>query len=372
MPIEMRIENAFIAYAVYLEKMLWPDPLAAFYPLYTNIDTDEAIVAAFVLLLISAGVFIFRRQRPWLVMGWLWYLGTLVPVIGLVQVGAQSMADRYTYVPLIGIFIALTWLVAEIRTGWPYRRLVLAILSVGLLAACWQLTAAQVRYWQNGEILARHALSVTAENAPMHLLLGNALIEQGKVEEAGQHFAEALRILPDSVPAAGDLALALAAQNRLDEAVDNCRAGLKLQPLEPKLHYILANILSRQGKRPEAIAEYKTVLQLSPNRMFALNDLAWLLATAPDAGLRDGPEAVRLGEKACQLSNYKVTLYVGTLAAAYAEAGRFDDAAKTAQKAVALAAAAKQRELAGKNRELLELYQHHQAYHEPAGTNGPS
>jgi tetratricopeptide (TPR) repeat protein len=279
------------------------------------------------------------------------------------------MADRYTYVPLIGIFIALTWLVAEIKTGWPYWRPVLAILSGGLLAACWQLTAAQVRYWQNGEILARHALAVTANNSTMQLLLGDALSDQGKAEEAGRHFAEAVRICPDSVPAQSNLAMALVARGRLDEAAETCRAALQILSREPKIHYSLANILSEQGKWPEAIAEYKLLLQIDSNHVFALNNLAWLLATAPDSSFRDGPEAVRLAEQACQLSNYKVTLYMGTLAAAYAEAGRFDDAVKTAQKAVALATAMKDERLAGKNRELLELYQHQQAYHEPAGTN---
>ena len=133
------------------------------------------------------------------------------------------------------------------------------------------------------------------------------------------------------------------------------------------MHFVLACILSKQGKLPEAAAEYRAILRINPNHLFALNNLAWFLATAPDAGARDGPEAVRLGEKVCQLSKYKVTLCVGTLAAAYAEAGRFDDAAKTAQKAIALATTDKNTDLIRKNRELLELYRLKKAYHEPAG-----
>jgi protein O-mannosyl-transferase len=367
LPAEARIENAFIAYAGYLEKMFWPDSLAAFYPLYIQIDTDAAVIGIVVLLLISGMVFILRRERPYLVTGWFWYLGMLVPVIGLVQVGSQAMADRYTYVPLIGIFIALIWLVSEISTSWPYRRLIVSILSVGILAICWKLTASQVCYWQNSETLARHALAVTSENSSMQQLLGEGLIEHGKVEEARQHFVEALRICPDSVPALGDLALALVAEGKLDEAIGNCQVALKIQPGELKIHYILANTLSTQGKLSEAIAEYKTVLQIDPDHMFALNDLAWLLATAPDARFRDGSEAIRLAEHACQLSNYQVILYVGTLAAAYAEAGRFDDAVTTAQKAVALATTDNNQPLMAKNRELLGLYQNKKAYHEPAG-----
>jgi Flp pilus assembly protein TadD len=234
------------------------------------------------------------------------------------------------------------------------------------------LTAVQVRYWQNSEILARHALAVTVNNSTMQLLMGDALIDQGKMEEAGRHFAESARLCPDSAPAQCGLAVTLVVRGRLDEAIETCRAALQILPREPTIHYVLANTLFTQGKFAEAIAEYKEVLQYDSKQLFALNDLAWLLATASDTRFRDGPEAIRLGEQACQLSNYKVTLYMGTLAAAYAEAGRFDDAVKTAQKAIALATAAKSERLAGKNRELLELYQLKKAYHEPAGTNEPN
>ncbi len=367
LPFDVRIENALISYVFYLKKMLWPDALAAFYPLSYPIDADEVVVSVFVLLLVSAGVFAFCRRRSYLLTGWLWYLGTLVPVIGLVQVGAQSMADRYTYVPLIGVFIAIIWLVAELSTEWPQRRLILTILSVSVLGTCWQLTASQVRYWQNDETLSRHALAVTTDNTPMQVLLGNALFKQGKAEEASQHFAEALRIWPDNVTATYNLAMTLVAQGKLEEAADACKETLKFHPSETKIHWLLGNIFSQQGKRAEAITEYQAVLQINSNYLFALNDLAWLLATAPDPRLRDGPEAVRLAEKACGLSNYRTTTYVGTLAAAYAEAGRFDDAVKTAQKAIALATAAKIEGLAYKNRELLELYQNKKAYHEPTG-----
>jgi len=366
LPFEVRVENALVSYALYLKKMLWPEALAAFYPLFYPIDMVEVMVSVFVLLLISSGVFIFWRQRPYLVVGWLWYLGTLMPVVGLIQVGSQAMADRYTYIPFIGVFIALIWGMAELRIRWPYGRLGLVILSLGTLATCWRLTAIQVRCWQNDETLSRHALAVTTDNAPMQAILGNALFKQGKAEEAGQHFAEALRIWPDNVTATGNLAMALVAQGKLEEAVDTCKATLKLQPREAKIRYLLGNILSQQGKCSEAIAEYETVLQFDPNYLFALNDLAWLLATAPDPRLRDGSAAVQLAEKVCQLSNYQVTTYVGTLAATYAEANRFDDAVKTAQKAVALATTTKNEALIRRNLELLELYQAKKPYHELA------
>jgi protein O-mannosyl-transferase len=366
LPVAGRVENAVISYGLYLWKTAWPDNLIACYPMFYPIHMDRVIVPAIALSLISAGVFVFRRRRPYLVTGWLWYLGTLVPVIGLVQVGSASMADRYSYVPLTGIFIALVWLAAEIKLERPYRRLFLVVLATVVLAACLDLTAAQVRYWQDTETLSRHGLTVSADNPPMQVLLGNALLEQKKPEEAGRHFAEVVRIRPDIAAAQCDLAVALVAQGKLDEVVDTCRAAIKFIPREPKIHYILANTLSKQGKLPEAIAEYRAVLQIDPDHLFALNDLAWLLATTPDSRFRDGPEAVRLAEKACQLSNYEKTLVVGTLAAAYAEDGRFDDAVKTAQKAVAQARAGKNNALVKKNLELLGLYQLKKPYHEPA------
>jgi tetratricopeptide (TPR) repeat protein len=371
-PIGARIENAQISYALYLEKMFWPDNLAAYYPLYNPIATDELILAVFVLLLVTGVVIILRRQRPYLVTGWLWYLGTLLPVIGLLQVGGQAMADRYTYVPLIGVFIALTWLLAEVSRTWVFRRLLLAVLSAGVLAVCGNLTATQVRYWQDSETVARHALAVTTDNnAQMQVLLGNTLTDQGKIKEAGEHFAEAVKDVPTFIQARRDLVLSLVAQGRLDEAVDICRTGLNLQPGDVKSHYILINLYSMQGKGTEAVAEYNEVLRDEPeellnlNNLACLNNLAWLLATAPDASVRNGTEAVRLAEKACRLTNYERPVLMGTLAAAYAEAGRFDEAITTAQKAVALATAAKNEGLIKKNRDMLELYQHQKAYHQP-------
>jgi Flp pilus assembly protein TadD len=199
----------------------------------------------------------------------------------------------------------------------------------------------------------------------MQMLLGNALLEQAKNEEAGEHFAEVIRIWPDNIQARCNLALTLVEQRRFDEAIESCRSALEIQPGEPKAHYILGDIYSKQGKLPDAIAEYRAALQIDPNFLFALNNLAWLLATAPDSSLRNGSEAVRLAEKACELSNHQVTVYLGTLGAAYAESGRFDDAIRTAQTAITLASSGKNTALIQKNRELLELYQKKTPFHEP-------
>jgi Flp pilus assembly protein TadD len=364
-PFAGRFQTAIVSYWLYVAKMLWPAPLVVFYP-YRAIEPATTAFAACILFLISVAVFIPLRRRPYLAVGWLWYLGTLVPVIGLVQVGMQGMADRYTYVPLIGLFIAVTWGAADILPRWRYRRAVLTVASVAMLGICLRLTVAQVRWWRDSETLARHALAVTTSNAPMEVLLASALLEQGKFEEAVRHFAEAARIWPDAAPIQNDLAFALAEQGKVDEAIATYRIAVNLKPDEVMPHYMLANLLSQQGNLAEAIAEYQTTLQLDPNYPLALNNFAWLLATTPDARLRNGAEAVKLAEKACRLTDYKLPLLVSTLAAAYAEAGRFDDAVKTTEQAIALATAEKKEALANKNRERLKLYQARKAYHEPA------
>ncbi len=364
LPFDVRIQNALLSYALYLKNMVWPTSLAVYYP-YVPVEPASVATAIFLLLLISGGVMFFLGRRPYLLVGWLWFLGTLVPVIGLVQVGAQAMADRYTYVPLIGVFIGITWGVGDALEGWRYRRGVMAVVSVGVLAVCLRLTATQVRYWQNTETLIRHDLAVTPDNPDMQVLLGNALLDEGKPGEAGHHFSDALRIQPNNLYAQSGLASAIADQGYRDEAIEACRAAIAINPHEAKPHYMLAGLLLRQGNFAAAIVEYQMTLQIEPNHPLALNDFAWLLATAPDARFRNGAEAVGRAEQACRVTGYEMPLFVGTLAAAYAEAGRFDDAVKTAQQAMNLATAQKKAALADKNRELLKLYRDGKAYHEP-------
>jgi tetratricopeptide (TPR) repeat protein len=362
-----RIENALISYAAYLQKMLWPHPLTVCYPLYYPIHADKAVAAALALLVISAVIFVFRRQQPWLVTGWLWYLGTLVPVIGLVQVGGESMADRYSYVPSIGIFIGLVWLIAVISTAWPYRLPALTTLSLVVLAICGVLTVGQVRYWQNSETLARHGIESMPGNAAMQELLGNAFMDQGKPEDACAPFAEAARLWPDVVPLKYFQAKALIGAKKLDEAINTCQAILRIQPDDPLILDMMANIYVMKGRWAEAIAANQAILRLTPNDLLVLNNQAWLLATVPDARLRNGAEAVRMAERVCQRTNYQLPLYVGTLGAAYAEAGRFQDAQNAAQTAIHLAEGQHNPLVIRRNLQLMKLYEQQKAFHMPAG-----
>jgi tetratricopeptide (TPR) repeat protein len=356
LPISGRIENALVSYLLYLKMMVWPADLAAYYPYSKTIPTGFVMLATLILLLISVLVLaIFRRHR-FLTVGWLWYLGTLIPVIGLVQVGLQAMADRYTYIPLIGIFIGIAWGLAEGTRGWRHGSIGLTAAATAVLLFYAGVAARQVRFWQNTETLCRHALAVTADNSHAHLNLGTALAAQGKLDEAGEHFAEAVRIRPEYAEARSNLGFVRAGQGRFEEAIQLYRDAISLKPGLAQTHFLLGSALSRSNRRPEAIAEYRTALQFDPDHPLALNDLAWMLATDRDSGVRDGPTAVRMAERACKLMGYRDAQFVGTLAGAYAEAGRFPEAVQTAEKARDLALAAGQTELAAKNEELLTLY----------------
>jgi tetratricopeptide (TPR) repeat protein len=492
----------------------------------------ERVILSTALLAILSGAAIWQaRRRAYVFTGWFWYLITLVPVIGLVKVGAHSIADRYMYIPSIGLFVLLAWGVADLTADWEHRTIPLVVAGAGALAACALATGAQLLYWQNTESLFRRALAVTQKNyvasnvlgyyfaqqgeqelakkyycaaigfAPnyagarnnlgatlvsekqygeaiatleealriipesvdvesnlgaalccagnldaaighlrraielnseyplAHLNLGNALFAKQQMAKAAVEFRLAANLNPYSVEAHNNLALALAKQGKLDEAVAEFGRALALQPGLPPAHYGLGEALMEQGKLDEAIAQfselvrlqpkdqaswvqlglararqenlaeaaeafsaslrikpddaqahchlaaalasdhkcaeallhYREALKLLPDFPEALNNLAWLLAAHPDPQVRNGKEAVDLAERACKLTGYKQPLMIGTLAAAYAEAGRFTEAMATAEKARTLAEESGQTALAARNRELLELYRSGQA-----------
>ncbi len=303
-PLSLRIENAAVSYIVYIAKTLWPSALAVFYPYPANLPAWQPILAALAILGISAAVWMAWRRHPYLAVGWLWYLGTLVPVIGLVQVGSQARADRYMYVPMVGLALMLAWGAADAMRKWPAAKTGIAILAVAGCACCVPLTWMQAAYWKNSESLYRHALAVTKDNALAEHNLGSYLLDApGQLPEAIRHLQAALRINPDSASAHSDLGSALARTGHAMEAIPEFQAALRLSPNSATVHNNLANALLDTGRRSDAIAEYRYALSLDPGYADARRNLAIAQQTPPadsaeahySAGV-DLSHAGRLGE----------------------------------------------------------------------------
>ncbi len=371
LPVGFRLENALVSYCAYVKLLFWPVGLAAYYPYPGSVAIEFLTLAVLMLLGISIWVFWRRKRQPYLVVGWCWYLVSLLPVIGVIQVGMQAMADRYTYLPLIGLFMALVWGISDLAGSWRWRGLALSATSLSCLGACFGLTARQVPLWKDTETLYGHALEVTSNNAVAHQNLGAALAEQGRADEALVHFTEALRIWPDYAEARSNFGFLQFMQGKADEAIVSYRAALDTRPNLGKTHFLLGMALAIRNQRPEAIGEYRRALKLEPNHDVALNNLAWMLATDPEAQWRNGPEAVSLAERLCRLTQFANPQYIGTLAAAYAETGRYSEAIQMAEKAELLASKQENRALAEKNRQLLEFYRAGRPYHETVQVPSP-
>jgi tetratricopeptide (TPR) repeat protein len=344
-PMPARLGNAVISYVVYLRQMVWPEGLAVLYPFpHHGTPGGEVALAGALLAGLSAVTWRERRTRPWLLMGWLWYLGMLTPMIGIVQVGSFAHADRYAYLSQIGLYVALTWLVAE----WRVSRLMLGGLMAGVLAALMVCAWIQTAYWQNNETLWPHTIACTTDNDFAHNELGIALQKNGKADEAITQYKEALRINPGFAQAHNNLGITLRQTGRTDEAITQYQLALEIMPDDAEAHFNLARVLFEKGRVRESIAQFQSALQLKPADMEVLDTLAWLLATSPQASLRDGKKAVQLARQANDLAGGKSPVVLRALAAALAESGQFDVAAQTAQKAIDLAQATGRQDLAGK------------------------
>jgi protein O-mannosyl-transferase len=496
-----RVANALVSYLRYLANTVWPRHLALPYPYPGAWPAGMVLLAALVLAGVSVLAWRLRRGWPYAAAGWFWFVGTLVPVIGVVQVGPQALADRYTYIPLIGLFVVVAWLLPDLLKTWRYHRVALAGTGSAAILLCVTLAMIQVGYWKDSETLFRHALTVTAGNYVAHDNLGDALADQGKREaaraefaaaikikpgfahpysnmaklafgegdfaaaagwfrkaleldpgnaeihsnlaaalasqnqpdEALAHYQEAIRLQPERFQAHSDLARLLLAQGKLQPAVERGLAALRLKPDSAEVHFTVGNALLRQGKLDpaamhyraalksapgsapvrlalgrtlvglknlaeaeaqvreslrlqadnpdahqvlatifkaqnrfaEARSQYEAALRLAPNWPEVLNNLAWLLATHASAQVRDGTQAVPLAERACQLTGSTNLWLLSTLAAAYAEAGRFPEAVDTQQKVCELATAREPGAVTERFQRRLALYRSGRAYHEP-------
>ncbi len=312
LPLASRIGHALAAYVGYLGKIVWPVDLAVFYPYPGRWPLGRSLLCAMLLGCISLAAVRWARRRPWVLIGWLWFLGTLVPVIGLVQAGVQGMADRFVYVPIIGVLVLAVWGLAEALEGLPQRGWVLGTVAGAALCACGVLTWRQVGYWHDSETLFGHTVRVTPDNFVAMLNygvalgehgklseamvqyqralelnpgypeaernLGNTLGLQGKLEEAIPHYAAALRKKPDFREAELNWGSALALQGKLAEAETHFLAALRLAPAYAEAHNGYGNLLVLRGRMDEAIAHYRAAIQAKPNYAEAHCFLARALA----------------------------------------------------------------------------------------------
>src|SRR6266536_4529385 len=381
LPVLWRVQNAFASYVIYVWKTLWPTRLAVFYPHPNNtLAIWEVILAIGFLLTITVAAIVFRRGRPYLFTGWFWYLGMLVTVIGLVQVGEQGHADRYIYLPHIGLFLLAVWLAADVTAvRQSTSRFAVATAVVIIVALGWA-AFIQTSYWRNSETLWTHALAVTSDNDFAHNNLGYLCVDRGELDKAISHFETALRIRssrmdthynvgsafvqmnladalarkrqsdeamvhyeeaiklePNYADAYYNRGNVLFAKGRIDEAIVDLEKTLHIQPDDADAHTCLGNALLRQGLPKEAIAHYEKALALAPEDPHARNNIAWVLAISSDASIRDGAKAIDLAEQAVGLSGGRDPKFIRTLSAAYAESGRFAEAIATAKQAVMIA-----------------------------------
>lgn len=278
-PLSERLATALVAYVWYPLKMLWPARLAILYP--HPLDTLplwQELGAGLILALISLLLLRLRRRYPYLLVGWLWYLGTLLPVIGLVQVGDQAWADRFTYVPLIGLFILFAWGTREITTGWPGARVVRPLGAGLILAALLVVTFFQVRLWRDSITLFEHTLSVTGDNYLIQHNLGVALAARGQREQAAAHFLEALRLNPANARAQNRLGEDLVAQGRIAEGIARFQRAVKLKPDFLEAYNNLGLAYASQGRLDQAIAMFHQAIALDQNSAAAYKNLGMALA----------------------------------------------------------------------------------------------
>jgi tetratricopeptide (TPR) repeat protein len=295
-PFAVRVANAAVSYVNYIVKMFYPFQLAVLYPYPEQLAWWKITGAC--LLLVSTTLLAVKtmRKAPYFIVGWLWYVGTLVPVIGLVKVGQQAMADRYTYLPLTGVFIFAAWGVPELAARWSHHRRWLAAVSIALFLILMVSTQRQTRYWENSITLFTHTLNVTSNNWLSHYNLGVALFDKGQTNDAIGQYQEALRIKPDLVNSHYNLGLALFTNGRTEDAIDHYLEALRIEPDYVDAHYNLGLALFTKGQTDDAIEHYLEALRIEPDYVDAHNNLGVALYQKGDVAI-----AVRHFKEAIQI-----------------------------------------------------------------------
>ena len=390
-PLALRAFNAMSAYGAYLRQTLWPNPLCVFYPLPNHPPVAAGITC---VLLLGASICLalrHRRNHPWLITGGLWFLGSLVPVIGLVQVGTQAHADRYMYIPSIGLFVAAVWAGQHLMRRWPQGKPIAIGLTATALAACVALTHQQLKHWDNSVALMTYTLAHTPNNAHGQTTLGAAFAKAGRAQEAIAHYREALRLepkgflarlnlgvelanagqleeaarqfelaleqYPHSEVLLNNLGAARARQGRYQESLAHFREAIRWHPNHPKAYFHAALALQALGEAGAAVTNYAAVLRLDPRSPGTLDRLAGLLARCPIAPYHQPEMAVRLARQATAMTHDEIPDYLDTLAAAYAAAGQYTNAIAASQKAIRIAKDHVMPELLSKLQDRLPAYQ---------------
>jgi Tfp pilus assembly protein PilF len=404
-PVSYRLENAPVALANYLLKIFWPTHLAVIYPMPNFIPAIDVAISAAVLIFITIAVWLARKSNPFLLMGWFWFVGTLVPVIGLVKVGDAAMADRYTYIPSIGLFIAIAFGAEKISRKIPNSKIIFSVAAFFILASCVALTERQLTFWHDDKSLFGHALRVTKNNADAEINFGAALEAEGNLTGAMQHYREAVRIAPMSADAHANLANLLDDTGHPDEALQEFQTAIQLDPKSVAAHnnygtllvelgrydeatqqyenamqldatdwhtpFLMAKVLLKQSRDAEAIPYLKKALALAPDNLDVLIFAAQVLATDENANVRDGQIALQLAQNANALTGGAQPVMLDTLAMADAELGKFDEAQTVASNAIAAAQNFGATNEVFQIRQRLELYKNHQPFRQ-AFTNAPA
>jgi len=337
LPLQWRITNALFSYFEYVRQVFWPVDLIPFYVHPENrLELWRLLVAAVVLIALTAIAFIRRRKNPYLIVGWLWYLVMLIPVIGIVQVGLQGHADRYTYLPQVGLDIALVWLIWDLTKSWRQQKIVLSGASAFVVGALSILSWKQTTHWRDTETLWRHTLAVTPDSDVAHAGLGGILFVRGQIDESIDHYESALRLRDGNVAAHFGLGRALASKQKIDSAIFHFQKALSIQPDYIAASNDLGVLFASKGEIKEAIAAWQQSLSFDPENADAANNIAWVRATAADPDLRDGREALELAQRALRGGGENAVV-LRTLAAAQAENGQFAKAIATCQRGEQLA-----------------------------------
>ena len=403
-PVSFRLENAAVAPLRYVQKIFWPENLAVIYPV-ASIPLVRLLAGILFLVLVSVMAWRCRNTRPYLLVGWLWFLGTLVPVIGLVQVGSASMADRYTYIPAIGIFLALAFGLNDLGAGISWAKKFFPVGACAVLGLCLLITETQLGYWRNSETLFRHACAVNPNSDIAHHDLGTALVTLGRTDEAlaqfreavrlnparqqthfnlgillgpaGRpaeaqvEFSEAIRLDPDNANIRSAAGGNLVALGKYDEALKEFATAEELDPRYAMPHLETARVFFLQGHDARAVEELRAAFRIEPDNVQILTGVAHYLAANMNSAARDGQNALNIALKANELSGHSQPVAFDVLGMAFAELGDFTNAQVCAESAITLANLGRMKGVMPIQHRL-ELYKMHQPWHESfLATNPP-